>query len=61
MDACRNEKLLKQGIQVPQNISRAIPDWVFPAGTGSSTLGEALASLLVRGPFLNTHSWTWLA
>eukprot|EP00983_Pelagomonas_calceolata_P054509 1143713-Pelagomonas_calceolata.AAC.4 len=24
-------------------------------------LGEALASLLVRGPFLNARSWTWLA
>eukprot|EP00983_Pelagomonas_calceolata_P116901 1160364-Pelagomonas_calceolata.AAC.1 len=22
--------------------------------------GEALASLLVRGPFLNARSWTWL-
>eukprot|EP00983_Pelagomonas_calceolata_P015482 490832-Pelagomonas_calceolata.AAC.1 len=30
MDACRNERLLDQGIQVPENISRAIPDWVFP-------------------------------
>eukprot|EP00983_Pelagomonas_calceolata_P048378 1141026-Pelagomonas_calceolata.AAC.1 len=36
MDACRNERLLDQGIQVPENISRAIPDWVFPNGTGSS-------------------------
>eukprot|EP00983_Pelagomonas_calceolata_P023226 731734-Pelagomonas_calceolata.AAC.1 len=36
MDACRNEKLLQQGIQVPENISQTIPDWVFPAGTGSS-------------------------
>eukprot|EP00983_Pelagomonas_calceolata_P056216 1144492-Pelagomonas_calceolata.AAC.1 len=24
-------------------------------------LGEALASLLLRGPFLNARSWTWLA
>eukprot|EP00983_Pelagomonas_calceolata_P014678 465899-Pelagomonas_calceolata.AAC.1 len=36
MDACRNERLLDQGIQVPDNISRAIPDWVFPYGTCSS-------------------------
>eukprot|EP00983_Pelagomonas_calceolata_P032888 1030041-Pelagomonas_calceolata.AAC.1 len=36
VDACRKEKLLDQGIQVPENISRAIPDWVFPNGTGSS-------------------------
>eukprot|EP00983_Pelagomonas_calceolata_P028524 893554-Pelagomonas_calceolata.AAC.1 len=27
MDACRNERLLDQGIQVPEIISRAIPDW----------------------------------
>eukprot|EP00983_Pelagomonas_calceolata_P101801 1158742-Pelagomonas_calceolata.AAC.1 len=36
MNACRNEKLLDQSIQVPESISRAIPDWVFPNGTGSS-------------------------
>eukprot|EP00983_Pelagomonas_calceolata_P068617 1149997-Pelagomonas_calceolata.AAC.2 len=42
MDACRNERLLDQGIQVPEllwnfeNISRAIPDWVFPNVAGSS-------------------------
>eukprot|EP00983_Pelagomonas_calceolata_P034883 1092768-Pelagomonas_calceolata.AAC.1 len=27
MGACRNERLLDQRIQVPENISRAIPDW----------------------------------
>eukprot|EP00983_Pelagomonas_calceolata_P049465 1141529-Pelagomonas_calceolata.AAC.1 len=32
----RNERLLDQSIQVPGNISRAIPDWFFPNGTGSS-------------------------
>eukprot|EP00983_Pelagomonas_calceolata_P002291 78002-Pelagomonas_calceolata.AAC.1 len=32
---CRNERLLYQGIHAPENISRAIPDWVFPSGTGS--------------------------
>eukprot|EP00983_Pelagomonas_calceolata_P024744 779055-Pelagomonas_calceolata.AAC.1 len=36
MDACQNEKLLEQGIEVPENIFRTIPDWFFPAGTGSS-------------------------
>eukprot|EP00983_Pelagomonas_calceolata_P064538 1148177-Pelagomonas_calceolata.AAC.1 len=36
VDACRNERPLQQGIRVPENISRAIPDWVFAAGTGSS-------------------------
>eukprot|EP00983_Pelagomonas_calceolata_P008682 283672-Pelagomonas_calceolata.AAC.1 len=36
MDACRNERLFQQGIQVPENISRIIPNWVFPTGTDSS-------------------------
>eukprot|EP00983_Pelagomonas_calceolata_P006427 211232-Pelagomonas_calceolata.AAC.1 len=36
MDACRNERLLDQGIQVPENIPRAIPGWFFPNGTDSS-------------------------
>eukprot|EP00983_Pelagomonas_calceolata_P082237 1155857-Pelagomonas_calceolata.AAC.9 len=36
MDACQNEKLMEQGIEVPENISQAIPDRVFPYGTGSS-------------------------
>eukprot|EP00983_Pelagomonas_calceolata_P016964 533582-Pelagomonas_calceolata.AAC.1 len=36
MDACRNERLLDQGIHVPENFSQAIPDWVFPNDTGSS-------------------------
>eukprot|EP00983_Pelagomonas_calceolata_P017993 564000-Pelagomonas_calceolata.AAC.1 len=36
MDACRNGRLLVQLMQVPGNISRAIPDWVFPNGTGAS-------------------------
>eukprot|EP00983_Pelagomonas_calceolata_P007998 261018-Pelagomonas_calceolata.AAC.1 len=36
MDACRNERLLEQGIEVPENISQTILYWVFPTGTGSS-------------------------
>eukprot|EP00983_Pelagomonas_calceolata_P124024 1161063-Pelagomonas_calceolata.AAC.3 len=36
MDACQNERLFKQGIHVPGNISRAIPDLFFPNGTESS-------------------------
>eukprot|EP00983_Pelagomonas_calceolata_P086413 1156752-Pelagomonas_calceolata.AAC.1 len=36
MDACRNQRLFQQCIQVPENISQTIPDWVFPTGTGSS-------------------------
>eukprot|EP00983_Pelagomonas_calceolata_P008338 272426-Pelagomonas_calceolata.AAC.1 len=30
MDGCNDERLLDQGIQVPGNISKAIPNWVFP-------------------------------
>eukprot|EP00983_Pelagomonas_calceolata_P014712 467182-Pelagomonas_calceolata.AAC.1 len=29
-------RLLEQGVEVPENISQTIPDWVFPNGTGSS-------------------------
>eukprot|EP00983_Pelagomonas_calceolata_P019711 621850-Pelagomonas_calceolata.AAC.1 len=36
MDACRNGRLLDQGIQVPENISRAVPDCLFSNGTRSS-------------------------
>eukprot|EP00983_Pelagomonas_calceolata_P018483 579600-Pelagomonas_calceolata.AAC.1 len=36
MDACRNERLLDQNIQVPKTISPVIPDWLFPIGTSSS-------------------------
>eukprot|EP00983_Pelagomonas_calceolata_P016146 511004-Pelagomonas_calceolata.AAC.1 len=37
MDACRNERLLDQGVQVPENISRAIPDWAFRKRKEKST------------------------
>eukprot|EP00983_Pelagomonas_calceolata_P000645 24060-Pelagomonas_calceolata.AAC.1 len=30
-----DERFLDQGIQVPEKISRVIPDWVLPYGTGS--------------------------
>eukprot|EP00983_Pelagomonas_calceolata_P083732 1156222-Pelagomonas_calceolata.AAC.2 len=36
MDACRNERLLEHGIEVPENVSHTIPDWVVPNGIGSS-------------------------
>eukprot|EP00983_Pelagomonas_calceolata_P043860 1139068-Pelagomonas_calceolata.AAC.1 len=36
MDACQNERLLEQSIEVPKSISRAFPDWFFSHGTGSS-------------------------
>ena len=35
MDGCSHDRLLDQGIQVPENTSRAIPDWVFPNGAAS--------------------------
>eukprot|EP00967_Tisochrysis_lutea_P069268 scaffold91000_cov17-Tisochrysis_lutea.AAC.1 len=34
MDACCSEKLQEQGIEIPENIIRYIPDWDFPNGTG---------------------------
>eukprot|EP00983_Pelagomonas_calceolata_P121658 1160821-Pelagomonas_calceolata.AAC.1 len=36
MDACCREKLQEQGIEVPENISRDIPEWAFPNGSGPS-------------------------
>eukprot|EP00983_Pelagomonas_calceolata_P029196 915183-Pelagomonas_calceolata.AAC.1 len=45
MDGCSNERLLDQGIQVPENISRAIPDCVFPYGTPCGRGGEKMPSI----------------
>eukprot|EP00983_Pelagomonas_calceolata_P044659 1139400-Pelagomonas_calceolata.AAC.2 len=36
MDACCTGKLQEQGIEVPENISRDIPNWAFPNGSGPS-------------------------
>eukprot|EP00983_Pelagomonas_calceolata_P085005 1156471-Pelagomonas_calceolata.AAC.3 len=36
LDACRKERLLDQCIGASENVSRTIPGWVFPNGTGSS-------------------------
>ena len=33
MDACASDKLLEQDMEVPEDITRAIPDWLFPNGT----------------------------
>eukprot|EP00983_Pelagomonas_calceolata_P127044 1161362-Pelagomonas_calceolata.AAC.1 len=41
MDACQNERLLEQDIEVPENISRAILDCFFPNGTGSSARNQS--------------------
>jgi len=30
MDACNSEKLSEQNIEVPPDITRAIPGWLFP-------------------------------
>eukprot|EP00983_Pelagomonas_calceolata_P028757 901025-Pelagomonas_calceolata.AAC.1 len=35
VDGCSNERLLNSAIQVPENISRSLPDWVLPNGAGS--------------------------
>eukprot|EP00983_Pelagomonas_calceolata_P029417 921663-Pelagomonas_calceolata.AAC.1 len=35
MDGCNHDILMDQGIQVPENTSRATPDWVFPSGAAS--------------------------
>eukprot|EP00983_Pelagomonas_calceolata_P067124 1149361-Pelagomonas_calceolata.AAC.2 len=49
MDACRNERLLQQGIHVPENISRSIPDWFFPTSTSSSARHQSCPdSVFVR-------------
>eukprot|EP00983_Pelagomonas_calceolata_P125955 1161259-Pelagomonas_calceolata.AAC.2 len=36
MDACQNDRFLEQGMEVPENISPAIPEWFSFKGTGSS-------------------------
>eukprot|EP00983_Pelagomonas_calceolata_P040498 1137647-Pelagomonas_calceolata.AAC.1 len=49
MDACRNERLLKQGVQDPENVFQAIPDWIFLTGTGSSARHQGhLNAVFVR-------------
>eukprot|EP00983_Pelagomonas_calceolata_P036467 1133789-Pelagomonas_calceolata.AAC.1 len=41
IDACRNDRLLEQDIVVPETISRAIHDWVFPNGADSSARNQS--------------------
>eukprot|EP00983_Pelagomonas_calceolata_P016326 515890-Pelagomonas_calceolata.AAC.1 len=36
METCCREKVQEQGIEVPENVSRDIPDWAFPNGSGPS-------------------------
>eukprot|EP00983_Pelagomonas_calceolata_P120363 1160699-Pelagomonas_calceolata.AAC.8 len=50
MDGCSNQRLLDQGIQVPENISRAISDWVFPNGTGSPARHQSLPDVIFVRP-----------
>eukprot|EP00983_Pelagomonas_calceolata_P058468 1145501-Pelagomonas_calceolata.AAC.1 len=50
MDGCSNERFLYQSIQVPENISRAIPDWVFPNGTGSPARHQSRPDALFVRP-----------
>eukprot|EP00983_Pelagomonas_calceolata_P003322 107806-Pelagomonas_calceolata.AAC.1 len=57
MDACHYERLLDQGMRVPEDISRAIPDWVFPYGIGSlpSTKSRPDAILVRSNPGRQAH------
>eukprot|EP00983_Pelagomonas_calceolata_P052770 1143005-Pelagomonas_calceolata.AAC.1 len=41
MDACCEEKLREQGIEVPENTSRDIPDWAFPNGSDPSARNQS--------------------
>mgnify|MGYP006296909187 CR=1 FL=1 len=50
MDGCNHDRLLDQGIQVPENISRAIPDWVFPNGTASPARHQSRPDALFVRP-----------
>ena len=48
MDGCNHDRLLDQGIQVPENTSRAISHWVFPNGTASPVGHQAALVLYLR-------------
>eukprot|EP00967_Tisochrysis_lutea_P035476 scaffold42474_cov19-Tisochrysis_lutea.AAC.1 len=42
-------RLLEQGVEVPENMSRALPDLLFPSGTGSPAMHQSrLDAVLVR-------------
>eukprot|EP00983_Pelagomonas_calceolata_P001266 43409-Pelagomonas_calceolata.AAC.1 len=56
MDGCSNERFLDQGIQVPGNISRALPDWVFPYGTCSSARHQGRPDALFVRPIPGTQA-----
>eukprot|EP00983_Pelagomonas_calceolata_P019610 617268-Pelagomonas_calceolata.AAC.1 len=49
MDGCSHERLLDQGIQA-ENILRAIPDWLFPYGTGSPAQHQSRPDALFVRP-----------
>eukprot|EP00983_Pelagomonas_calceolata_P056832 1144802-Pelagomonas_calceolata.AAC.4 len=50
MDGCSSERLLDQGIQVPGNIPRPIPDCVFPYGTRSPARHQSRPDALFVRP-----------
>eukprot|EP00983_Pelagomonas_calceolata_P015322 485776-Pelagomonas_calceolata.AAC.1 len=56
MDGCSNERLLDQGIQVPENNSRAIPDLVLPYGTGSPAWYQSRPDALFVRPILGRQA-----
>eukprot|EP00983_Pelagomonas_calceolata_P008965 291504-Pelagomonas_calceolata.AAC.1 len=51
MDACCREKLEEQGIEVPENVSRDIPDWAFPNGSGPSARRQSRPDAVFVRPF----------
>eukprot|EP00983_Pelagomonas_calceolata_P101039 1158646-Pelagomonas_calceolata.AAC.1 len=48
MDACCRGKLEEQGIEVPENIPRDIPDWAFPNGGPSARHQSRPDAVFVR-------------
>eukprot|EP00983_Pelagomonas_calceolata_P118399 1160501-Pelagomonas_calceolata.AAC.14 len=73
MDACCKERLLEQGIEVPKNVFRTVPDWVFPMVLAPLTdtiaalmlslcalSQDDLPTLILLGSFLKTGTFTLL-
>eukprot|EP00983_Pelagomonas_calceolata_P073734 1152259-Pelagomonas_calceolata.AAC.2 len=58
MDACRNERFLEQGIEVPEEVSQALPDWLFHNGNDSAQHQSHPDAVFVRslpGPSDGPH------
>eukprot|EP00983_Pelagomonas_calceolata_P071949 1151459-Pelagomonas_calceolata.AAC.2 len=50
MDACCRKKLQEQGIEVPENISRIIPEWAFTNGPGPSAQHQSCPDTVFAHP-----------